>query len=244
MTIKKKYVYILILCAALAMISCSVLIVGMAQPVETKQYSSTVFAKDSNFAKPVNDFVYPYHDMGYSDLEEYWDDMQTKRTEAEGISAEAIEMYGDILTDEQKELLQEYELEMTHAVSPDEYESALTMFNAIVEECESVYIPPIYNDTCDASYGYSDPLNFKSVGVLSDDQYRYTYYSSNVLYHHRTPEWTAGSDGIYRDSNGRVIVASVDHPQGTIIQSDIFGECIVADTGHFASGQLDVYTNF
>ena len=85
--------------------------------------------------------------------------------------------------------------------------------------------------------------SFKSAGVWYDNNYRYTWYSSNVLYHYRTPEWTAGSDGIYRDADGYVVVASSDHVQGTVIEDTPFGACKVYDSG-CASGTLDVYTNF
>lgn len=85
--------------------------------------------------------------------------------------------------------------------------------------------------------------SFRSDGVWYDGQFRYTWYSSNVLYHYRTPEWSAGADGIYRDSEGYVVVASSDHPQGTIISNTPFGAAKVYDTG-CASGTLDVYTNF
>ena len=85
--------------------------------------------------------------------------------------------------------------------------------------------------------------SFKSAGVWYDNNYRYTWYSSNVLYHYRTPEWTAGSDGIYRDRDGSVVVASSDLPQGTVVEGTPFGACKVYDSG-CASGTLDVYTNF
>lgn len=85
--------------------------------------------------------------------------------------------------------------------------------------------------------------NFRYAGVLYDGTYRYTWYSSNSLYHYRTPEWTAGSDGIYRDSNGYVVVASSDYAQGTVIPNTPFGACKVYDSG-CASGTIDVYTNF
>lgn len=85
--------------------------------------------------------------------------------------------------------------------------------------------------------------SFKSAGVWYDNNYRYTWYSSNVLYHYRTPEWTAGTDGIYRDSDGYVVVASSDLPQGTVVEGTPFGACKVYDSG-CASGTLDVYTNF
>lgn len=85
--------------------------------------------------------------------------------------------------------------------------------------------------------------SFETDGVWYDDNYRYTWYSSNAAYHYRTPEWTAGSDGIYRDAEGYVVVASSDHPQGTVIENTPFGAVKVYDTG-CASGTLDVYTNF
>ena len=84
---------------------------------------------------------------------------------------------------------------------------------------------------------------FQSDGVWQDENYRYTWYSSNALYHYRTPEWTAGSDGIYRDAEGYVVVASSDLPQGTVVEGTPFGACKVYDSG-CASGTLDVYTNF
>lgn len=85
--------------------------------------------------------------------------------------------------------------------------------------------------------------NFKSDGVWYDDSYRYTWYSSNTAYHYSTPEWTAGSDGIYRDSDGFVVVASSDLPQGSVVEDTPFGAAKVYDSG-CASGTLDVYTNF
>ena len=85
--------------------------------------------------------------------------------------------------------------------------------------------------------------NFQADGVWYDENYRYTWYSSNAAYHYRTPEWTAGSDGVYRDSEGYVVVASSDYAQGTVIEDTPFGPAKVYDTG-CASGTLDVYTNY
>lgn len=90
---------------------------------------------------------------------------------------------------------------------------------------------------------YSVGSDFFRDGVWHDGRYRYTYYSSNVLHHYRTDEWTAGADNIYRDSEGYVVVASSDHPQGTVISGTPFGDVKVYDTG-CASGTLDVYTNY
>lgn len=85
--------------------------------------------------------------------------------------------------------------------------------------------------------------NFMYDGVWYDDTYRYTWYSSNAAYHYRTSEWTAGDDGIYRDSDGYVVVASSDLPEGSVVADTPFGAAKVYDCG-CPSGTLDVYTNY
>ena len=92
-----------------------------------------------------------------------------------------------------------------------------------------------------ASYSGSS-RNFKSQGVIYQNGIRYTYYSSRILYHFRTPEWTVGSDGIYRDKNGYIVVASSDHSQGAVVSTP-FGAGKVYDSG-CPSGTIDIYTNF
>lgn len=89
--------------------------------------------------------------------------------------------------------------------------------------------------------GYSGG-SFAAQGVIYWNGIRYTYYSSRVLYHYRTPEWTAGADGVYRDSSGYVVVASNDYGQGSVVQTP-FGSGKVYDCG-CPSGTIDVYVNF
>ena len=91
-------------------------------------------------------------------------------------------------------------------------------------------------------YGGNSSGLTKQSGVNYHNGRRETYYSSNVLYHYRTPEWTVDSEGFYRDSNGNYIVAASDMPQGTIFQGSK-GNCIVADSG-CASGTTDYYTQW
>lgn len=101
-----------------------------------------------------------------------------------------------------------------------------------------------------ASYSYSDNSggsysggnSFESQGVVYSGGTRYTYYSSNVLYHYRTGEWNAGNDGFYRDDNGYLVVASSDHSQGSVVNTP-WGPGKVYDSG-CASGTIDMYTNF
>ena len=97
-----------------------------------------------------------------------------------------------------------------------------------------------------SSTNYSYGGNGSGLTKQSGENYHYgrreTYYSSNILYHYRTPEWTVDSEGFYRDSNGNYVVAASDMPQGTIFQGSK-GNCIVADSG-CASGTTDYYTKW
>ena len=82
----------------------------------------------------------------------------------------------------------------------------------------------------------------KSSGVNWYNGWRETYYSSRVLYHYMTPQWTAGADGVYRDSDGYVIVSSSSESYGTITDTS-FGIGKVYDTG-CALGTHDIYVNW
>lgn len=94
------------------------------------------------------------------------------------------------------------------------------------------------NDTFTADYGVSDGLN-AFTGVNYHDGRRETYYSSNVLYHYRTPEWTLDEEGFYRTSEGYYVVAASDMEQGTTFEGSK-GTCIVLDCG-CADGTTDYY---
>ena len=142
------------------------------------------------------------------------------------------------------------DVEPTPFVVEEEIVPEETYYATQVEET-SYYAPQTttysYTPPANPAPTYNAPSsgsgNFQADGVWYDENYRYTWYSSNAAYHYRTPEWTAGSDGVYRDSEGYVVVASSDYAQGTVIENTPFGAAKVYDTG-CASGTLDVYTNY
>ena len=76
-------------------------------------------------------------------------------------------------------------------------------------------------------------------GVYFYDGRTETYYSSNVLYHYNTPNWSVDDQGFYRDSNGYYVVAASDMPQGTVFACSM-GDCVVEDSG-CAPGVTDYY---
>jgi hypothetical protein len=69
-----------------------------------------------------------------------------------------------------------------------------------------------------------------------------TYYSSNVLYHYRTDEWTVDEEGFYHDEAGNYVVAASDMPQGTTFEGSK-GTCVVLDSG-CSEGITDYYVNW
>lgn len=108
----------------------------------------------------------------------------------------------------------------------------------IPEEC---YEPETYEEGYADSYENGSGLTPES-GVNYYEGRKETYYSSNVLVHNRIGEWTAGDDGVYRDSDGYVVVAASDISMGETVNTS-FGPGKVYDTG-CDGGVTDIYVNW
>lgn len=107
---------------------------------------------------------------------------------------------------------------------------------------EAYYEPTYYEPTYYApSYEVSGGLTPQS-GVNYHDGRTEMYYSSSVLYHYRTGEWTVDSEGFYRTDGGQYVVAASDMPIGTTFQGSK-GECVVMDSGCDA-GVTDYYVQW
>lgn len=94
------------------------------------------------------------------------------------------------------------------------------------------------------SYGVSgDPDGLNSfVGVVEWNGRTETAYSSNVLYHYRTSEWTPDEFGFYRTDDGLYVVGSDDYEMGSVIETSR-GPALVADCGG-DPGITDFYVNW
>lgn len=212
--------------------------------------------KDYSF---VNDKFFPdyvYKNEGYDSFATWWTDLQGKRNSFEGQASVVIEELGAHLTDEERQKLETYEKNITSAIDFATIEKNELLFNKIVDKArESAkivnsqsYISDVSVDSWDNSnYGsYYYPSNSgvltRSGGVNWYNGRKETWYSSNVLYHYRTGEWTVGSDGVYRDSDGYVVVAASDLAQGSTVDTS-YGTGKVYDTG-CAPGTTDIYVNW
>ena len=98
-------------------------------------------------------------------------------------------------------------------------------------------------ETANGTVAKQDSSHFKRDGVIYDENgTRYTWYSSNVLHHYRTSEWSVNDEGFYETSDGNLVVASEDYPEGTIIDTP-YGTAEVLDNG-CDSGTVDFYVNY
>ena len=84
--------------------------------------------------------------------------------------------------------------------------------------------------------------NFVKYGVVKMWGYRYTWYTSVQLYHHKTAEWIPCDDGFYRTNDGYIVVASKLFPKGTIVMTP-FGKGMVLDYCA-TNNNIDIYTHY
>lgn len=202
-----------------------------------------------------------YEIDGYSDYDTWMADLTAKKDAYVGFADEKIADLEGYLTEDEQNKLREYEADMAAAETILECGDIEILINQIIDPAyekknadiaaeeaaaqaaqTTTYTEPVYNN-----YSYNNSYSgsgndFKSQGVIYQNGTRYTYYSSNVAYHYRTPEWTAGSDGLYRTSEGYIVVASGDHAQGSLVDTP-FGTGQVLDSCA-TSGTIDIYTNF
>lgn len=192
-----------------------------------------------------------YLQEGYIDQEQWQNEFDIEAAELESVHSELLELR-DYLSEDNQAIVDNFNLDSFKYIS--ELEETSGQFVAMRDEALAAKERQLERQRQQRAaqqrqqqaaqqQSYSgNSGSFKSQGVIYQNGIRYTYYSSNVLYHYRTPEWNAGSDGIYRDSAGYIVVASSDHSQGSVVSTP-FGAGKVYDSG-CASGTIDIYTNF
>ena len=205
-----------------------------------------------------------YRGDGYGSMQEWNASMGAKRDSLEMRAQIIMNMYGDYATDDERAVLQRCidgagslltmgevdakstELDELRSTLEDAKREALESAAAEAEAAEAVQAS-YYNAGSGSSYAsavyYANGSGLtRSSGVNNYNGRRETYYSSNVLYHHRTGEWTQDSEGFWRDSDGYYVVAAGDKAQGSTFTGSK-GECKVYDSG-CAAGTTDYYTGW
>ena len=248
-TEKKAKIAIFVGFAIIVVVGCLFGITSSLQNAEAEEVAESTIPVEQVSDTVVEDYEFPcppWMEEGYPDLQTYWNDLTLKRSSFEGISAKMQEEFAGYFTEEDIAAMDNLELKLTNCNSIqklDEYEAELNnIVNAAKEarDAEIAAQQAAYSSSESGGYYYSNGSGLTpQSGVNYFNGRRETYYSSNVLYHYRTPEWTVDSEGFYRTSSGQYVVAASDMPQGTVFQGSK-GECIVLDSG-CAAGTTDYY---
>ena len=192
-----------------------------------------------------------YRGDGYGSMQEWNASMGAKRDSLEMRAQIIMNMYGDYATDDERAVLQgcidgagslltmgEVDAKSTEL---DELRTALEDAKREALEAAAAEAGSGSSYASAASYANGSGLT-RSAGVNNYNGRRETYYSSNVLYHYRTGEWTQDSEGFWRDSDGYYVVAAGDMAQGSTFTGSK-GDCKVYDSG-CAAGTTDYYTGW
>ena len=189
----------------------------------------------------------------YNQLKEKYDNLYSdwskslskKQASFKGTADSTIDKYGSVLSKKEKNQLKSYEKQLVNAKSFATICKVEPKMNKMVKTAKADYKKAQEKAAASSSSGGSIGMSgqaFKRAGVVYANGYRYTWYSSRVLHHYRTSEWTPDSNGMYRDSNGYVVVASSTHSQGSTVPTP-WGTGKVYDSG-CAAGTIDIYVNF
>ena len=204
-----------------------------------------------------------YRGDGYGSMQEWNASMEAKRDSLEMRAQIIMNMYGDYAADDERAVLQDCidgagnlltmgevdakstELDGLRSTLENAKREALeaAAAEADAEAAQTSYGNAGYGSSYTAAAYYANGSGLtRSSGVNNYNGRRETYYSSNVLYHHRTGEWTQDSEGFWRDSDGYYVVAAGDKAQGSTFTGSK-GECKVYDSG-CAAGTTDYYTGW
>ena len=236
-----------------AALSAALTVALLAGAGATDAHAATL--SEATLVQPVD-----YRGDGYGSMQEWNASMAAKRDSLEMRAQIIMNMYGDYATDDERAVLQgcidgagslltmgevdakSTELDELRSTLEDAKREALEEAEAAEAVQASYYNAGSGSSYASAVYYANGSGLTRSSGVNNYNGRRETYYSSNVLYHHRTGEWTQDSEGFWRDSDGYYVVAAGDKAQGSTFTGSK-GECKVYDSG-CAAGTTDYYTGW
>lgn len=201
---------------------------------------------------------------GYSSVKDWEKDIQKYKKEYSNCYQKFLKTDNvQYATENQKEQLEKIDNQIKNSRSAEEIKALAKDFDLILEEIEKKKNEEIHEEPIVTTEAYSyqtetieeneyqnSTFNFDTSGsgLTKESGVNYyngrteTYYSSNVLYHQNTSEWTVDEEGFYRTNDGYYVVAASDMEQGTTFEGSK-GTCIVLDSGCDV-GVTDYYVAF
>lgn len=140
--------------------------------------------------------------------------------------------YSDYTTSSQEKLIKKYKKNISNATIKVKVDKNFKRAKRVLKKVKQKK----------ARFYNSGPADFQSCGVKYYNGHRFTYYSSSVLHHYRTNEWTPDNLGFYRDSDGYLVVAADFISQGSLINTP-WGVGKKYDCGA-GSNTVDMYVNW
>lgn len=185
---------------------------------------------------------------GSESIQEWWNKLSQYKEQYAGY-LEDNELL-EYATEEQRGQLENLLQQIKDSRSVVELENLIQqveeIHNTLINQMNiATYVEPsyseiTYNNYTPAAYSYSNGSGLTPQGGVNyHDGRTETYYSSNVLYHYKTNEWSVDDEGFYRTDDGYYVVAASDMAQGETFEGSK-GTCIVLDTGCNA-GVTDYY---
>lgn len=190
-----------------------------------------------------------YEDMEFSNVGEYHKLLNDMGEEAKTFYPDFIEKYGDVATDDEKVYAASLCALMSAPASIYFYKQDEKEFNALKQECEKKKIAAqaVVSYASSGGTSYAMPAGngvlTRSNGTVHFNGHRETWYSihesGQTVTAYNIPGKHIGDDGIIRDKDGYICVASKNHGAGTVIETSrgtgkVYDKC--------GTDAIDLYT--
>ena len=225
--------------------------------IQEEWMADEVAYEENKYTNVAADYKKKLEEQGFSNIWERKQFIEDKNIEYQDKAETDIDSLGDYIDEDNQILLKEYAENIRSAQTCKKIQENEVKYKEIIEKAEQAKkeeeeriaaekavqeaARQAVRNNSSYSGGNGSGLTKRS-GVNYYDGRRETYYSSRVLHHYRTDEWTVDDEGFYRDSQGRYVVAASDKAQGSTFQGSK-GECVVLDSG-CSAGTTDYYVNW
>ena len=253
-TEKKAKIAIFVGFAIIIIAGCLFGLTSTMQNAEAEEIAEPAIPIEQVSDSTLEDYEFPFPpwmEEGYPDLQTYWNDLTSKRSSFEGISAKMQEEFAGYFSEEDIAAMDNLELKLTNCASIQkigEYEAELNNIVNAAKEARDAEIAAqqvAYSTSSGGSYSFGGGnysgsyYDFLTAGVVYHNGNKYTYYSQSVL-----PGGGLNipgrhvDGGFVKDGDGYICIAN-SAPNGTVVDTP-WGPGKVYDKGT-SGNHMDVY---
>lgn len=254
-TEKKAKIAIFVGFAIIVIVGCLFGITSTLQNAEAEEVAESTIPIEQVSDTVVEDYEFPcppWMEEGYPDLQTYWNDLTSKRSSFEGISAKMQEEFAGYFSEEDIAAMDNLELKLTNCTSIQkigEYETELNDIVNAAKEARDAEIAAQQAAAASTSSGgsyssgggnYSGSYyDFLTAGIVYHNGNKFSYYSQSVLPGGGLNIPGRHTDGGFvKDGDGYICVAN-DGPLGSVISTP-WGDAKIYDRGT-SGNHYDVY---